>query len=142
MQVHETMAQVTLGYAATSEATGVAYARVRIMEREHLLRVHFACRPLPALHGRDIAYAAVEAVAARLLARGIRQAVFEVTEPELVADLDGRRNVPPPLSMPYVTLRCRLNRFTAARIVLAQDERCGRDLEARARAEVSLDIAA
>lgn len=145
MHMRETLAEVTLGCAAASEEAGIAYARVQIGQigqREHLLRIPFACRPLPALHGRDVAYAAVEAVAARLLRRGIRRVVFQVAEPELVADLAGRRNVPAPLSVPYVTLRCRLNRFTAAHIVLAQDERGCRDLEARARAEVSLDIAA
>jgi len=142
MNMRETLAEVTLGCAAASETAGIAYARVQIGQREHLLRIPFACRPLPALHGRDVAYAAVEAVAARLLERGIRRVVFGVAEPELVADLAGRRNVPAPLSVPYVTLRCRLNRFTAAHIVLAEDERGCRDLEARARAEVLLDIAA
>jgi len=142
MQMRQATADVAIGCAADSQATGVAYALVRTGKRQTLMRVPFGCRPLAALHGRDVTYAATHAVAVRLLDRGLRRVQLMTTDQELVGDLDGRRNVPAPLTVPYVMLRCLLNRFGAARVMLADDERRCRDLEARARAEVSLDIAA
>lgn len=140
--MREEVVDVAVGCAADAHATGVAYALVRAQQRETLVRVTFACRPLGALHGRDVTYAAMRTVAMRLHERGVRRVTLATTDADMVADLDGRRSVPPPLTVPYVTLRCLLNRFTAAQVTLARDQRGCRDLEARARAEVSLDIAA
>ncbi len=137
-------AQVTIGFAAPQDGgASVALATLRGdgSRPESLVRVGFRCRPLLALHGRDVAYIAVEAVAAELLRRGLRNASFSVANAELVADLAGRRPVPATLTMPYVRLRCTLNRFAAVS-VQAGDERSIRDLTARARAELCLTVAA
>ncbi|MDQ2907976.1 MAG: hypothetical protein M3R44_01335 [Candidatus Eremiobacteraeota bacterium] len=142
MKTRRDTVEVALGFACNSTGTGVAFARLHGDGVDDVARVSFGCRPLPALHERDAAYAALDAVAALVLRRGIRRARFILDEPELVADLAARRNVPQPLAIPYVALRCRLNRLTAAEVVSADAARSCRDLEARARAEASLDIAA
>ncbi len=137
-------AQVTIGFAAPQEGgASIAFARLHGDGRrpESLVRVGFRCRPLLALHGRDVAYVAVEAVAAELLRRGLRSVTLSVANSDLVADLADRRAVPASLTLPYVRLRCTLNRFAAVSVE-AGDERSLRDLTARARAEVCLTIAA
>ncbi|MGA8840527.1 MAG: hypothetical protein WB491_08540, partial [Candidatus Aquilonibacter sp.] len=63
---------------------------------------------------------------------------FGVADGELVADCNEHRNVPPPLVLPYVRLRCALNRFAAYAVCTGGDD----DLEARARAELVLHSAA
>jgi len=136
--------QITIGFAAPDDGgASVALARLHgdVRRPESLVRVGFRCRPLLALHGRDVAYIAVEAVAAELLRRGLRSAAFSVADADLVADLAGRRAVPASLTIPYVRLRCTLNRFAAVSVE-AGDEGSLRDLTARARAEVCLSIAA
>ncbi len=136
--------QVTIGFAAPQEG-GASVALARLHgdggRPESLVRVGFRCRPLLALHGRDVAYLAVEAVARELLRRGLRSAAFSVANADLIADLADRRAVPASLTIPYVRLRCTLNRFAAVSVD-AGDERSLRDLTARARAEVCLTIAA
>jgi hypothetical protein len=134
---------VTLGYAAGPEGDGVAYAALGAGSGrpESLVRVSFRCRPQAALLGRDVAYAALGAVAAELLERGIAAAVFRIAEASVPRDLDERRAVPSPLIVPYVTLRCALNRFASATVSHAVD-RTIRDLTARARADASLTVAA
>ena len=136
-------AVASLGFAARADGAALAYAKVdgRSGRGPDLLRVPFVCQPLPALQGRDLAYAAVAQVAAELLRRGEHVSAFEIVDERLVADLDERRALPQALAMPYVTLRCRLNRLHGAAVVLSTDGTC-RDLAARARAEISLDAAA
>src|ERR1700686_4459972 len=59
---------VTAGFAA-DERHGICYATVGGGARETLVRVEFACRPLPVLRGRDVAYYALDALAAELRRR-------------------------------------------------------------------------
>jgi hypothetical protein len=133
--------QVSVGFAASDRGDGVAYARIENgIEPEHL-RIAFRCRPQPALRERDVAYAALSAVATHVRERGLRRVVFATADAQLACDLEEHRSVPPALAMPYVTLRCTLNRFTSATVVATGDEAV-RDLTARARAEASLHVAA
>lgn len=142
MDMRRDMVEVALGFACRASGAGVAFVSLHGGGADDVVRLSFAYRPLPALRERGAGYAALEAAVALTLRRGIRQARFLVAEPELVADLAARRNVPQPLAMPYVALRCRLNRLAWAEVAPADPDRCCRDLAARARAEVSLDIAA
>jgi hypothetical protein len=136
---------VTVGFAAGADGAGVAYAALRRSAesgaRGSLVRVGFTCRPLPSLRGRDVAYAALDAVAAALLERGIRSVEIELDDESVPLDLAERRSLPGALILPYVSLRCRLNRFRHVRVAAARDG-VARDLTARARAEVSLHVAA
>jgi len=131
----------TIGFAANAEGQGLAYAALRSDGREQVERVPFALRPAPALLGRDIAYVAVEAVAAELATRGIEGVRLLIDEPPLLGDFHERRALPAALSLPYIALRCRLNGFREARLGPA-DAAVVRDLSARARAEISLLVAA
>jgi hypothetical protein len=66
---------------------------------------------------------------------------MRVDDCEIALDLEQHRSVPQPLMLPYVVLHCALNRFREARVIAVEDEMV-RDLTARARAEVSLGVAA
>jgi len=133
------VATVSVGYAE-HEGRGIAYATVS-GARGPAVRVGFACRPLPALRGREVAYAALEAVAEAVLERPIGRVVFRIDDDNLPADLAQRRALPNALIVPYVALRCSLNRFREARVEHAADSVI-RDLTARARADVWLNLAA
>ena len=132
-------ATITIGFAER-EGRGVAYAVIS-GGRGPAVRVGFACRPLPALLGRDVAYAALDAIAGEMRERGLQRVVFRLDDDHLIADLDQRRALPNALIVPYVGVRCTLNRFREARV-----ERCAdgivRDLTARARADVWFNLAA
>jgi hypothetical protein len=130
---------VTAGFAA-DERHGICYATVGGGGRETLVRVEFACRPLPVLRGRDVAYFALDALADELLRRGIKRVEIRVDDEYLPEDLNQRRVLPSYLTVPYVTLRCRLNRFDQATVLRADG--VARDLSARAQAEVLLHVAA
>ncbi len=132
---------VNVGFAAGNGGDGVAYAALRGSDgTESVVRVGFRCRALAALRGRDIAYAALAALADDLLRREVRDVVFRIDDAELPVDLRERRALPAALTVPYVVLRCKLNRFRRAAVVVA--DASSRDLTARAKAEVSLNIAA
>jgi hypothetical protein len=136
--------RVTVGFAAEAGGSGVAYAAVQgsgQTEPPRVLRTTFVCRPIASLCGRDVAYAALHAVAWELLELGIRKAEIAVDDESLPLDLAERRSVPRALILPYVALRCRLNRFVMVRVLRLQDA-VGRDLSARARAEILLRVAA
>jgi len=141
-RVNRKPAVVTVGFAAGAEH-GVAYAALGGTDErpESLVRVGFRCRPLPALTGRDVAYAALQSVAGALLERGMEAVELRVADGVLPVDLAERRTLPSALIVPYVTLRCTLNRFATANVVGATS-RLARDLTARARAEASLNVAA
>jgi hypothetical protein len=109
--------------------------------RQSLVRVGFGCRSLPVLCGRDVAYYALDALLDELLQRGVDRAEIRIDDEHLLADLAERRSVPSALIVPYVRLRCKLNRFAAAAVVRASGA-VVRDLSVRARAEASLDFAA
>jgi hypothetical protein len=132
----------TIGFAAGEDGAGVAYARLRDGRNGDLvLREQFRCRPVPALRGRNVAYAALAAIVRSVLESGARRVRFEIADADLVVDLAEHRAVPAPLTMPYVSLRCALNRFSEATVVVA-DGTVARDLTARARAEALLEVAA
>ncbi len=133
------MKTVTVGFAE-SEGRGVAYASVGGGRRESAVRVGFKCRPLATLRGRDVAYAAADAVAVEMHRRGFERVTLRIDDAQLADDLVERRTLPNALVLAYVSLRCKLNRFREARIERAGDE--ARDLTARARAEVWLNVAA
>lgn len=130
----------TVGYAADSRGSGVAYARLspKGSAAPELLRVPFRVRRYPALLEREVGYAALTAVADTLRDRSVGSVRLAVNDPELVADLTERRSVPIALALPYVRLGCALNQFRRHSVVLAPDE----DLTARARAEAALGSAA
>ncbi len=132
---------VTIGFAAGDDGKGVAFAMLDDGTQPTTFRVAFSLRLRRALRGRDVAYAAANAVTEALLERGVRSMVLRLGDERLVTDLKERAALPTPLSVPYVALRCRLNRFAEAR-VQAPAGAVGRDLTGRALAEVSLDIAA
>jgi hypothetical protein len=136
-------ATIPIGFAARADGEGIAYAAVRGADGgpETFVRVRFRSVPLPALRGRDVAYAALAAVARDLHERGIRRATFELDDPALPVDLAERRALPTALAVPYVRLRCTLNRFDEARVVHVPDGSV-RDLTARARADVCFGRAA
>ena len=131
---------VTVGFAER-DGRGIAYAVSGGNGRGPAVRVGFACRPLPALLGRDVAYAALEATAAELVRRGVSRVILRVDDDRLPRDLAERRAMPSALIMPYVRLRCALNRFASADVVYAGDD-IARDASARARAEAWLNVAA
>ncbi len=134
---------VTVGFAAGAGGEGIAYAAWPGADgaATNLVRVCFRIRPLPALRGRDVAYRALGAVAAELVRRKIGVAELRTEDAELCADLVARRALPGALIVPYVTLRCALNRLERATVAFS-DERTVRDLTARARAEACLTVAA
>ena len=140
---HDSFVTATLGFAASSTGNGIAYVALVGADprNETLARVMFRCRPLPALRGRDIAYAAAEAVAAHLLRQGIRAVALALDAASLERDLAEHAPVPAALTIAYVRLRCTLNRFAHADLRVV-DDRLTRDLGARARAEVALAVAA
>jgi hypothetical protein len=133
--------RAAIGFAAGDAGEGTAYALLGASGNGGVVRVPFRCRPLPALRGRDISYSALTAVAIELRRRGIRSVALVTEDERLVRDLDERLPVPAPLAMPYVALRCELNRFQEAHVT-ASDEPAIRDLSARSRAEVFLQPAA
>jgi hypothetical protein len=130
---------VVAGFAA-DVCHGICYAKVGGGGRETLVRVEFACRPLPLLRGRDVAYYALDALADELRRQGHDRIELRIDDEHLPEDLAERRAVPSPLIVPYVALRCKLNRFAQATVSPARGD--ARDLTARALAEVSLDVAA
>lgn len=135
---------VTIGYAAREDGYGVAYAGLVAAHGSPVktpLRVEFACRPHPVLRGRDISYAALTAVAAELLRHDVRSVVLRIDDASLARDLEERAPLPETLALPYITLRCKLNAFHAARVAASKDATV-RDLTARARAELALQTAA
>jgi len=129
---------VTVGFAAGPGGSGVAYAASGAGGRNGSpVRVEFVCRPLPALRGRDVAYAALDAVLAELSRRGMSRAIVAIDDANLPLDVAERRSLPNALVVPYVALRCRLNQFAEIAVVEARDA-VARDLTARARAEATL----
>jgi hypothetical protein len=132
------MVQVQLGYAADRLGEGVAYARLTTRAGERLVRVAFRVQRFEGLGGREIGYAAVTAIATVLRERGVDRVSIALADVDLVADCNEHRDVSPPLVLPYVRLRCALNRFAAYALQSGGDP----DLEARARAELVLHTAA
>jgi hypothetical protein len=132
--------EVSVGFGADASA-GVAYATVHEPAGITRLRVSFRIKRASGLDGREVAYSALGSVAQALREHTGAAVRLQVADASLVADLNERRGLPPGLTMPYVALRCQLNRFSGATVVHAATSEIA-DLTARALAEVSLHIAA
>ncbi|MBV8151368.1 MAG: hypothetical protein JOY59_07410 [Candidatus Eremiobacteraeota bacterium] len=128
---------VAIAFAANPRGDGVAY--VTIEGEEAPLRIGFRIERFPALRGREIGYGALTAAADAVHARGLENVRLRVGDEPIVEDLAERRELPAALTLPYVRLRCALNRFRRAEVVAG---RIDEGLCARARAEVELAIAA
>jgi hypothetical protein len=135
------LVDVAVGFAADRSGVGVAYAALQRNGREHVLRVSFGVRPAAALEGREVGYAALKAVAETVRTHYAGPVRFVVADDSLVADLCERRPLPSALTMPYVALRCAMNRFENAGVMRGRSSQID-DLTARANAEASLHIAA
>ena len=132
--------ETSVGFAVNEGGAGVAYAAVHVGATTTLERVAFELKSRT--NGRRAAgYAALAALAQRLLAGGYMSVRFAIEDDSLAADLSERRSVPQALALPYVALRCGLNRFDSAEVVYAPWAETS-DLSARALAEASLRVAA
>lgn len=130
---------VHLGYAADAAGEGIVYARLRSNAGERLVRAVFRVKRFAGLGEREVGYAALAAVAQLLIERRYERVEFALADTGLVDDLEHHRDVPPPLVLPYVRLRCSLNRFAKAGISMNAGHE---DLAQRARSEVALRTAA
>jgi len=133
-------ADVAVGYAASASGHGIAYAAIATGTGRGVVRVPFTAVPLAALEGREYGYGALAAVASYLRGRGFTRVRLRLAEPVVVDELNGRRPVPPALSMAYVRTRCTLHGFALARVERGEpietDELC-----AKARADIGLPAA-
>ena len=134
------MIEATVGYSADERGAGVAYVELQAAQTRKLIRVCFTVARYPALLGREIGYAAMAAVVERIVELGCFRVAFHLNDAALIEDLRERRDVPAPLTLSYVTLRCALNRL--ADYHLADGGLSAEGLNARARAEVALHVAA
>ena len=134
-------ADVAVGYAADQHGHGVVYAAINSGSAARIVRLTFSAAPLPALDGLENGYAALAAVGAHLKARGFGRLRIRVGDSRVVADLNGAGSPPKALTMAYVRTRCVLHGLGAVRLETAEPIEI-RDLAARARAEVGLNVAA
>jgi len=134
-------ADIAVGYAVDSKGHGIAYAAISTGTSSGTVRIPFTATVQPALEGRDVGYAAVAAVATQLKRRGIGRARFRLDDQNVVADLSGAGNPPKALAMSYVRTRCLLHGLGTVRLETAEPIET-RDLTSRARAEVTLTVAA
>ncbi len=129
-----------VGFAADPQGNGIAYVRVGDGSGSRTMRIPFTVKPYPALLGREVGYGALTAAAAALLRRGFGRVQLVVDDQRLATDLQEHRDVPAPLILAYVRLRCALNQFQEYGI--AGSPQCESDLTARARSEVAMHVAA
>lgn len=134
------MIDATVGFAADEAGFGIAYAALSAGSNQKSVRVPFTVRRYPALLDREIGYAALTAVADKIAEMGCKRVRFRVPDDRVVNDIAERRDVPAPLAIEYVRLGCALNRFAEYRLDV--DGEGADDLTARARAEVTLHVAA
>lgn len=128
-------ADVAIGYAADARGVGYAYAAIAGGSGRGDVRVPFTCRPLAALEGREIGYAAVAAVAAHLRARGFTRVRLKIANGRVAEELSARAAAHPALAMAYVKTRCLLHGFAVARVERGEPIEI-EGLTARARADV------
>lgn len=134
------LVQAAIGFAATPEGNGVAYARIGDGDAARVLRVPFSVPRYPALLDREVGYGALRAVCGALQRRGVQRVRLAVDDARLVRDLREHRDLPGALALAYVRLGCALNQFTNYEI--ADPPPDGSDLTARARSELALHVAA
>jgi hypothetical protein len=130
-------ADVAAGYAADHTGNGIAYAAIATGTGRAVVKVPFRAALLPALDGREVGYAAVEALGAYLRGRGFTRIRLRIADELVVDDLNARRTVPPALAMSYVKTRCVLHGFAVARVERGEPIET-HDLETRAVAEIAL----
>ncbi|HLI97665.1 MAG TPA: hypothetical protein VKT72_16465 [Candidatus Baltobacteraceae bacterium] len=128
------------GFAADAQGKGIAYVRVHLGGTPRVLRVPFGVKRYPALRDREIGYAALTEVGAALHRRGIQRVRFTVDDARLADDLREHRDVPAPLTLAYVRVRCALNQFKEYEVAATPSGES--DLTARARSEVAMHVAA
>lgn len=134
------MVRVAVGFAANERGEGIAYAHVGDSESARTLRVPFSVKRYPALLDREVGYAALTAVGTVLRRRGVERARLTIDDVCLTRDLHEHRDVPAPLTLAYVRLRCALNQFQEYQI--ADSPVSPSDLTARARRDVAMHVAA
>ena len=127
-----------VGFAADEHGCGVAYVALTSGQKEKSVRIPFKVRRYPALLDREVGFAAMTAVAEHVASMGCRRVNFRVADDRVVEDFCERRDVPMPLAIEYVRMGCALNRFAEFHLEAASAD----DLTARARAEVTLHVAA
>jgi len=130
-------ADVAAGYAADRSGNGIAYAAIATGTGRAVVKIPFRAVPLPGLDGREVGYAAIEAVGAYLRGRGFTRVRIRIADELVVDDLNARRTVPPALAMAYVKTRCVLHGFAVARVERGEPIET-HDLETRALAEIAL----
>ena len=128
------------GFAADAQGNGVAYVRLQVGRTPRVLRVPFTVKRYPALLDREVGYAALIAVSAVLRRRGVDCVRFTLDDRHLASDLREHRDVPAPLALAYVRLRCALNQFKEYDIAASGAGES--DLTARARSEAAMHVAA
>lgn len=128
------------GFAADLQGNGVAFVRLMLGGTPRVLRVAFNVKRYPALLDREVGYAALTAVSAVLRRRGVERVRFTLDDAHLAGDLREHRDVPVPLTLAYVRLRCALNQFKEYDIAASAAGES--DLTARARSEAAMHIAA
>lgn len=116
-----------IGYAADSGGRGIVYARIG-RRKPRVVRTRF--------HGNGLG--AVAAIAP-LIRKQVDAIELQLDDEVLVETLTQRRDVPGGMLMAYVRARCALNAFRGCRLTTGKGPN---DLTARARAEVSLRLAA
>ena len=131
--------EVQVGYAADRRGAGIGYARLRTAAGDRLLRVPFSVQRFAGMDDREVGYAAMTALSSYMRDRGIMRATFYLSDPRLIDDVQQRRDVPPPIALPYIRLGCALNRFESYELHCSHE---GDDLTQRAVAELTLHHAA
>ena len=134
------MVTVAVGFAANEQGEGIAYVQVGDAAKARTLRVPFSVKRYPALLDREVGYAALTVVGTILRRRGLERAHLTIDDACLTRDLHERRDVPAPLTLAYVRLRCALNQFQEYEI--ANSPSSPSDLTARARSDVAMHVAA
>jgi hypothetical protein len=130
--------QAVVGYAANDRGRGIAYLRAHTESGGRLARVPFRVRRVTSAQGHEVGYGALRAVLRALREWGVRRVRLAVEDAQLVEEVAGRRDIPSPIVLPYVRLRCALNAFDEAAVVFGAEP----DLTQRARAEAALQTAA
>ncbi len=128
-----------VGFAADARGNGVAYVRLGD-SASRVLRIPFEVKRYPALLDREVGYAALTAVGTVLRRRGVRSLEMRIDDQRLAGDLLEHRDVPAPLTLAYVRLRCALNQLGDYGVAPAGADDA--DLTARARADVAMHAAA
>jgi hypothetical protein len=85
--------------------------------------IPFEVQEIPSMLGRDFGYAGMLAVLERMRKLGIRRVLIHSDDVALVDELDHRAEPHRELTLPYITLGCKLNEFVRARVLAAPADR-------------------